>query len=447
MNDLTEKRSPRDYVNEKGDYDVVTERHYTAKPLSLTKKILSLSFSKKYFIQEFYVSNGNIKIIMQTGRSLESPLSELEFVIKEDYSGSGTTFYEIKNEETKLSFTFNYWCFDESEIQDIYNVLIRAGKITESKLYKSLKWVFMISGFVKDIFSAGSLTDIVGEKLSTDGKIEVFGNSPFANTKKESGKNGKSKWIKIILGLIIAIFLALFIIGLIYDEEDEKPVIENFNPDKKAYLLGETDYMLMLIALDMNENLTLKSNTAYSFLAIPTPHWLNDLYMALNVSEENPGEYLFSGYTPSEDWGIKSMLIKYEIDKENGNKIIFNGKIEDCNGAIENATFALLQPSESQYYYMGNIGDYPAFLSLEFGDDNDILNGMLYYENEWTELSGYSNGFDEDKDPIYTISNSLGEMEIITWSNGGDHGISGFINVNGDKHIIHLEDISNYYLF
>lgn len=228
-------REARRYVKENGDFDMDTPRSYEPMQVTWMQNFIGLGVPplKGNLIQRFDYADGRVRIEMANGKVLDAPLSEIEIIVRKNPKGEGATGYELRHGDIKIFPLQNTSAFEETEVEDMWNILYRCKAVREPKSLKILSVANKIIGAAGDATSDSSPVDsFMEKKVTAIGKgaasdTAILGNDAEAVQRASSVPTHPKKrrrFIRVLLwivGILAALFIALIIIGICVDDDSE----------------------------------------------------------------------------------------------------------------------------------------------------------------------------------------------------------------------------------
>lgn len=383
---------------------------------------------------------------MANGSEMSAPLAEMEMIVRKDPKGQGPTGYELHHGDRKINIVHNTAAFEDLEVEDMTNILMRCSAVREPKSLKILGGINKLIGATSDNLSDSgddNLLDTLAEdKLSSIASsantIEYIGGDNESNVAMAPKKRKKSR-IKKFLFWTMGVLATLIVAFIVWALVSPDPEIEDWDETQPGYLAGAVDDDIMVIRVKMTKDITLSDNslTAYTLL-------YGEQVQGLSYIAEDGGPYTYSFVAE----GSPDQKIELEYESDDNNKILLIGTITEPNGIKKEAKFGLFQPSANEDYYLGTLAGQEALFMMKFDpSDGSIVSGQLFAGSLDISLRGKIVGRDEYGDPAYKITspeNADFVMEVSFWSNGGENGFYGEATLEGDSAPVRGECITTY---
>lgn len=446
------KREARRYVDANGRFDMATPRSYTAKEVSAIQSFMgSMSPFKRNRIQQFDYADGRVLIRMANGDEISAPLSEIEMIVRKDPKGEGPTGYEVVHGEEKINIVHNTAAFEELEIEDMVNILMRCSAVREPKSLKIIAGLRKGLSFVEG--SAGGsdnpvdsfMENKVASMASGSDDVEIIGSGDDdakddGSITPEDAMPHKSGKIKKIIFWTLGIVAALVVGFIIFALASPDPEIDNWDENRPGYLVGMAGSgNLAVLRVEMDKKITMTKKNVVSY-DIPFGQLQGLSYIA-----EDGGPWTYEIIAE----GMPSEAFKLEYTNED-DKIILEGSYTNGNGQEVDTQLFILQPEEGEDYYFGMIGGIESLFTLKSDTDGN-LSGLIIaamgQDGLALDIVAQKTGFDEYGDPIYAISspdNDSLALEVTWWSNGGESGFTGSGFIDGQAVEVSAECITFY---
>ena len=114
-------------------------------------------------IMKFALADGVVSVETKNGKSIKSPLSDLEVIIWDKSRGMECVVLLLKYGDDKIKVTHNSIRFEEEEIEDINAILAHAGKVKESKGSKLSGLLAKFKSIVKDVTDEDDYINLSGD--------------------------------------------------------------------------------------------------------------------------------------------------------------------------------------------------------------------------------------------------------------------------------------------
>lgn len=447
------KREARRYVDSNGRFDMATPRSYTAKEVSAIQSFMgSGSPFKRNRIQQFDYADGRVLIRMANGDEISAPLTEIEMIVRKDPKGEGPTGYEVVYGEEKINIVHNTAAFEELEIEDMVNILMRCSAVREPKSLKIIAGLRKGLSFVED--SAGGsdnpvdtlMEDKVASMISGSDDIEIIGGGEDdtkadGSIAPEDAMPHKSGKIKKIIFWTLGILAALVVGFIIFALASPDPEIDNWDENRPGYLIGVAGSgNLVVLRVEMDKKITMTKKDVVSY-DIPFGE-----VQDLSYKAEDGGPWTYEIIAE----GMPSQAFRLEYTTTDDDKIILEGTYTNENGQEVDTQLVILQPEEGEGYYFGKIGGIESLFTLKNDNDGNLSGTIIAaigQDGLTLDIVAQKTGIDEYGDPIYAISspdNDSLALEVTWWSNGGESGFTGSGFIDGQAVEVSAECITFY---